>query len=275
MRKMKLLGIVLVVFTLMLAFAGCGSKKGTDTTEPQGNQTTQTQNNTNTSSTTLKIVGEENYAPISFEQNGEVKGISPDIIREAFKRIGYDASLQVLPWKRAQEMVKNGDADALFSPYKNAEREQIYSFPSVPLMEEQNVFMVRKDSEIKFDGDVTKLSKYTIGTVDGYIAFKEYVDKGQAKVDYSGNMEQAIDKMLNNRGVDLVYNTNYIMYDTLKKMGKLDQVKELKPAVVVNPSYLAFTKKRDFSELIQKFEKALTDMKADGTYQGIIDRYTK
>lgn len=39
------------------------------------------------------------------------------------------------------------------------------------------------------------------------------------------------------------------------------------------PSYLAFTKKKDHNETIAKFEVELQQMKKDGTYDRIIQKY--
>ena len=40
-----------------------------------------------------------------------------------------------------------------------------------------------------------------------------------------------------------------------------------------NPSYLAFTKAKDMSVIADQFDKALMEMKSDGSYDRILEKY--
>jgi|GEM_PF-1014213 len=255
---------------VVVIFTGCGSR------EKQFNQPlAPTDSSIENSDLTLFFVGEEDYAPISFEENGQVVGISPDILREAFRRMGYKINLQLVPWRRAQEMVVNGEADGFFSPYKTPEREKNYTFTKEPLLIEKNIFVVRKDSMITYNGDISTLDKYTIGTLIGYATLEKYLEKKLiTNVDKSSNTEIALNKLASGeRNVDLVVNTNYILWYTAKKMNLTNSLKELSPPLAEIPSYLAFTKKKDFAEILVKFEFELQGMKKDGTYDKIIQKY--
>lgn len=265
--KWTLPGIILL---LMLILPGCSAKKHATTPSP----VTASSSRQHTE-TTLLFLGEQDYAPISFEENGQVVGISPDIIREAFKRMGYEVKLQLLPWKRVQAMVKDGEADGFFSPYKSLERETMYTFPAEALLIEKNIFVVPKDSPITYDGDISKLKPYGIGTLMGYSTLDKY-RKNQliTNVDISPSVEASLQKLISGeRKVDLVVNNNYILQYTAKKMNITDSIKELSPPLEEIPSYLAFTKKKDHAEIISKFEIELRKMKQDGTYQRIIEKY--
>lgn len=262
--------LLCLIATLLILFTGCASKeKGNNQQPPLADSLAKN------SDTTLVFLGEQDYAPISFEENGKVVGISPDIINEAFQRMGYKVKLQLVPWKRAQEMIKDGEADGFFSPYKSAERETIYIFPTEPLLIEKNVFMVRKNSMITYDGDISKLDQYGIGTLIGYTTLDKYIEKKIINnVDKSLSVEASLTKLVSGeRKVDLVVNTDYILWYTAKKMNITNAIKELPSPLAEMPSYLAFTKKKDHSEIIAKFEIELQQMKKDGTYNRIIQQY--
>ncbi|SFI26718.1 amino acid ABC transporter substrate-binding protein, PAAT family [Tindallia magadiensis] len=224
----------------------------------------------------LRILGEKDFAPISYEEDGEIKGISPDIIREVFDRMDHEISLELIPWARVQAKVAEGEADAFFSPYFTEERNRIYLFPEEPLLYEENVFFVPIDSDITFDGTLESLRPYTIGTILGYVSL-EQVDTDNILTidDQSTSTEQAIERLLNNRGIDLFMNTNYIVWNTLQEMGKTEEVKELSPPLNSFAAYLAFTREKDYTELAKEFDRILREMKEDGTYQSILDSYTK
>ena len=53
----------------------------------------------------------------------------------------------------------------------------------------------------------------------------------------------------------------------------LDKIKELSPAIDEIQSYLAFTKQRDYSDVIAKFDRALTSMKDDHSFEAIYEKY--
>ena len=75
------------------------------------------------------------------------------------------------------------------------------------------------------------------------------------------------------RKVDIIVNTDYILWYTAKKMKITSSVKELPSPLAEEPSYLAFSKEKDYTEIIAKFEIELQNMKKDGTYKKIIKKY--
>jgi polar amino acid transport system substrate-binding protein len=52
------------------------------------------------------------YPPLSWEVNGKVRGILVDVLNEALQnRMGIKVTHHEFPWKRAQLMVRYGNAD--------------------------------------------------------------------------------------------------------------------------------------------------------------------
>ena len=270
LKNLRITSLVIIAVILLMLAAACGS----DPVQNQ-NQQTGTSGGTKTESNNLYFVGEADYSPISFDKNGEAAGINVDIIKEACQRMGYKVKIDLVPWKRAQEAAKTGEADGFFSTYKSPEREVDYLFPAESLISENNILLVKKDAKIEFDGDVSKLKEYTFATLDGYTTLNKYISEGKiVKVDKSKSTEEALKKLLSgDHNVDIVVNTNYIIWDVLKKMGETDEVKELNTPLTINPSYLAFTKKKDMSAVAAKFDAEIKKMKQDGTCNKIIEKY--
>ncbi|RFP09207.1 hypothetical protein D0T23_26175 [Duganella sp. BJB475] len=79
--------------------------------------------------------------------------------------------------------------------------------------------------------------------------------------------------MLANR-VDLIPSSRYMILFLAKQLNALDKIEELVPAVESVPTYVAFSKKKEFSDVIAKYNRTLSAMKLDGTYQKIIYKYT-
>lgn len=83
------------------------------------------------------LYGDDDYAPYSFVENGQLKGIYVDLLRMAAKKLvpHYEVTLEPVPWKRGLGALQNGTALALFPPYKIAKRDYIGPY-SVPLYHE-------------------------------------------------------------------------------------------------------------------------------------------
>lgn len=271
MKKCKFVVLICCGLLLVGGLIGCGVKPANPEAPTTAKEVTKAIRDPNT----LYFVGEEDYPPISFMENGQVEGISPEIIREAFSRMGYKVELELMPWRRAQDMVLSGAADGLFSPYWNPDREKKYLYAREPLLQENNVFFVRIDSKIEFDGNIGKMKDYTLGTLAGYETLNQYLKSGETlKLDISKTNEEALNKLIDpTRGVDAVVNTNYVLWYQAKKMNITDKVKELKTPLGINPSYLAFTKTKDMSEIADKFSAELFKMKGDDTYRKILGKY--
>ena len=69
------------------------------------------------------------YPPyIITEDDGTVTGMATEIVQAIFKEMGRDSTVSVNAWARSLQMVKDGDADAIFTAYKNDERVKFMDY---------------------------------------------------------------------------------------------------------------------------------------------------
>ncbi len=216
------------------------------------------------------------YPPYAYEENGEVKGFSADLLKEVFRRMDIPMQIKVLPWKRALKMVKDGKADAVFLAFKTEDREKFADFPEEVFITEPTSLFVRKDSDITWDGELSSMSTYKFARPLGYSSgtdFDNAVKNGVIPhIEGSGSPQITIRKLIKRR-VDILVANRYVILDELKKMDKVGEIKELKPVINEDPSYLAFSKKRDMKATIKKYNEVIKQMKDDGSYQKIIDDF--
>ncbi len=109
------------------------------------------------------------YPPYAYDENGEVKGFSVDLLKEVFHRMDIPMQIKVLPWKRALKMVKNGRADAVLLAFKTEEREKYADYPDEIFITEPTSFFVMKDSGITWNGELSPLTKYKFGRPPGIV----------------------------------------------------------------------------------------------------------
>lgn len=225
----------------------------------------------------IRLVG-LNYPPYISVDDGKVGGMAVDIVTEAFHRAGRDIAIEVMPWARALDEAKSGSADAIFPAAKNAEREGFLDYSTGVLVQQAVSLFVRKDSQTAFDGDLTVFKNTKVGVVN-QMSYGSKIDAAiksgtLENLDRSNDSENNVQKLVAGR-FEVMPSNRYVALSVAKKAGLSQQIKELLPEVESILTYIAFTKARDVTKLRDEFDNALTTMKADGSYDKILQRYAR
>jgi polar amino acid transport system substrate-binding protein len=215
-------------------------------------------------------------APTAYMEDGKPTGILVDVVTEAFQRTGYAFEIQLMPWARCLAEVRSGRVDGIFSVFKLPERTEFLTYTRVPVITQVEAFFVAADSDVKFDGDMGKLAGFRIGTIRG-TSYGSKVDGALKTGVWSTVVETnnvgSIVGMLVLKRIDLAVGYRHVVLEAARKQGYLDKIKEISPAIDEIPSYLAFSKQRDYSEVIANFDRALTSMKNDHRFEAIYEKY--
>ena len=214
--------------------------------------------------------------PTSYEEDGKQVGILVDVINEAFRRAGYAVEIRLMPWARCLGEVKDGLVDGIFSVFVTSDRQQFLNYTNEVLITQVQALFVLNDSSVKFDGDLKALSDYSIGIIiqTSYGPRLDAALKGDIfqRIDTARNSEINMRKLLARR-VDVIPSYQHVALGTAKKLGALGKIRQLYPEVEAIPSYLAFSRQRDYGKIIRAFDVALASMKKDGTYAKLFSRY--
>lgn len=94
----------------------------------------------------VELLGDADYFPYSYVQDGELRGLYPEIIRRIDEMLpDFVVVMKPVPWKRGLLMIERGEAAGLFPPYRHdAERPYIRPY-SEPLGIERVVIVCRED----------------------------------------------------------------------------------------------------------------------------------
>lgn len=215
------------------------------------------------------------YPPISFDDGGKPAGICVDILKALSDRTGIPIKIQMTPFNRALEDVKNGITDGMTPIYRTEEREVYLDFTSESLLPDSNSFFVRTDSDIVYDGDLKNIEDLTVGLVYNNRfgkVFDTAVATGKIKTEGASDIDGILKKLVGGRQDIIIGGTYPILY-TSKKLGLSDQIKELVPAVSSEFIVISFSQKTDQSELIAKIDQVLKEMKADGSLDALLAKY--
>lgn len=219
------------------------------------------------------------FAPYSMITQGEPAGIDVDVLAEAARRAGLTLDIQFKPWDEAVAMVQKGECDGAFSMFHSPEREQFAMFmDEAPVHYSDYVLFTTVGNKFAFN-TYADLSGKVIGRVSGTdlgpdfakahankdITVKEYPDLAAS---LRGLLQGEIDAYAGN--ID-------VTYYRLKSMGMTSSIVYLpKKLVELKPAYLVVSrasKLADKEGLIQALERALDQMRKDGTYNKLARKY--
>lgn len=123
---------------------------------------------------TLTITTED-YPPFNLKQDGQLTGISTEIVRKALDLTKIDATIDLYPWARAYESALKDPTGCVYSTSRTAERETLFKWVG-PIAKNEWVLFGRADSPKLASLDDAK--GHTIGGYPEDATTKFMRDKG-------------------------------------------------------------------------------------------------
>jgi polar amino acid transport system substrate-binding protein len=217
---------------------------------------------------TLRLAGDAwaPYADVSLLHDG----LSTDLIRTALGRAGYDTEYEQVPWARAIHGLSEGRYDIVINAWYSEERTRIGVF-SAPYLINRLRFLKRKDSSISYQ-TLAQLHRNSIAVVRGYAYSPEFdADDELIKVPVA-NFSTAV-RMLAAGRVDLTVEDEYAArFALIHEPADVRSNVEFLPRSLAENSLhmLVSVKLAAHQQIVLDFDKAIADMKADGTYDKMI-----
>ncbi|MHC3004670.1 substrate-binding periplasmic protein [Gordonia metallireducens] len=246
MRKLPLRALV-TVFGGVLALSACAT-----TDEGNGDVVT--------------VATSANYAPFTMvETSGDLTGYAIDIAEEMGERMGATVKFEKVDYKSLLQGVTTGrydmsDGSVVFTEERAKQLDYTH-----PVASSGSVAMVRAADKAKITGLDSSLAGLRIGAVDGSVqqqwALANKADLGYSDLVAYAGPSQAILDLKNGRIDAIVYDTINALYYAQKNPA--DGVAPVGDSV--NPSIVAATTKKGNTELLDRVNKALTEMYSDGT----------
>jgi polar amino acid transport system substrate-binding protein len=215
------------------------------------------------------------YPPLEYVayEDGPADGVAVDIVRKVMSNLDHSVNIRVLPWTRAMMKVRTGEADGIFTAFKNAEREEFLNFSDEILISQLVFFYKKKGTPFTYNGDVSSIAGKRIGVVST-ISYGRVFDGYRAKVNIQrvNKLEHNLIKLIKGR-VDLIPSSYDVAEYTIRKLGISDKVIRLPQMVESLPSYIAFSKTKNLDMLRVDFDAELRRIKESGEYLEIMKKY--
>lgn len=216
----------------------------------------------------------EPYPPYNYESKGELKGVSVDLMVKMLENIGSKLSrrdIVVVPWAYAYEQAKTRKNVALFVMTRSKHREKIFKWVG-PITNTIIGITAKKSRKIQIN-KFSDLKKYRIGVIRSDIAHQLLVKNGFPKemLLEVRNTEQNI-RLLNIDRIDLWgYDTNVAFWE-LKAHGF--DTKDYEKVFILERGELWYAfNLQTHDSVITALQKSYNELKANGIYKKILDKY--
>lgn len=269
MKKLTLaLTSALVAMSLLLT--GCGGQTKPTTDDPAANADTGNTAN-GSEGGTLRMLTNAAFAPYEYvDDNGEVAGIDADIARAIAEKLGMKLEITDMAFDSLIAALQADSGDIIFAGMTvDPERAQSVDFTDSYANGVQ-VIIVPEGSAIASPDDLNgKIIGVQSGTTgDQYCAAApEDGGFGEQAVQRFDNGALAVTALVNGQ-VDAVVIDN----EPAKNLVAANAGTKILDTEFTNEDYAAAVKKGN-TELLDKVNGALAELKADGTIEKIIEKY--
>jgi polar amino acid transport system substrate-binding protein len=228
--------------------------------------------NIHTEIQSLIIVTEE-WAPFNYSDNGEIKGISTDIVRKILEDLKQTYEIILYPSLRAKHILDTIPNAMMFSMYRTPEREGSYKWVG-PISDGSIHFYKLKSSNLNITSmddakKVTRIACRSEGLIPSLLK-----ELGFINIDRSGTESSNIYSRLLNGWCDLaISDTDVGVQYVFRKIGKDYQLLEKIPLVVFRGQlYIAFNRNID-DTTVEQWQNAYNKLIANGSINEIYEKY--
>lgn len=219
---------------------------------------------------TIDIVFDNAYAPFEFKDSDQIyKGLDVDIINEVAKRSGWTMNQSFPGFDAAVNAVQAGSADALMAGTTITEaRKKVFTF-SDPYFDTKIVIATTKANTISSYKD---LKGKTVGVKNGTAA-QNFLEENKDKYRYNVKTFDTGDLMYNSLSAGAV---DAVMDDEAVIQYAIQQGQDLSIDIegeAIGSFGFSVKKGSQYEYLVEDFNKALAEMKKDGTYETIMNKW--
>ncbi|MGB1239445.1 MAG: substrate-binding periplasmic protein [Pseudomonadales bacterium] len=219
------------------------------------------------------IIGYADYRPYSYLDQGKAQGLEVDLLNAVLAdRLGVELEHRVLPWKRVQHQVASGQIDAFVAVASQARSS--YAKPSAQALVYGQISAFTRTEDARFKGistlSLAQLKPFDIGAIagSGWVAnnLPGYSVQSAFSIDAMADMlmAQRVDVIVEN---PLIFNHHLSLEN--------QQLKVRETTIEQTGFELVFyvSRKSQHLGILESFDRALAQMRSDGSHAKILKPY--
>ncbi len=258
MKQVKLLLCMLLIALI----AGCGTKQTTDVMEEAKKRG-------------YLIMGlDDTFAPMGFRNDkNELVGFDIDLASEVSKRLGIKFQMQPIDWSMKESELNNKTIDLIWNGYSITEARKEQVAFTKPYLSNRQVIVVLADSAIQTKQDLagkTVAVQKQSSALEAVLGDQNFADglQGKAPIEFDTNLEAFMD--LEAKRVEAIV-VDEVLADYVIKQRNEHGYRYLAEDFGTE-DYGIGVRKQD-EALLEKIDAIMDELKADGTYDQIFDRW--
>lgn len=249
--------IILVMAAVFLIVTGCSSNSGSTSEEKESNQGTPEQE-----SKPLVIGIDDKFAPMGFrDEKNEIVGFDIDLAKAAAEKMGMEAQFQPIDWKTKESELSSGRIDLIWNGYTITDERKEKVLFTKPYLANAQVVVTLADSDIAtladLEGNVVGLQ--SLSSASDALNANPIAEKIKTVTEFPDNV-LALNDLRSGRLDAVVIDEIVINYYMTEQK---DTFKILEESLA--PEEYGIGVKKGNEELLEKLQKALDEMNADGT----------
>lgn len=221
----------------------------------------------------LTACGHHNYPPWNWQFEDSIIGACSDITKRLLTELGVELDLSYqAPWKRCQNMLKQGKVDINLCSFMNPERQAYSDFITTPMGINEHAVFVRKDAAFQFT-NWQDLSEKHVGMVLGVSIGKAFDDflATEQNITRLRNYESAFQMLAKGR-VDYVPFGKQSGLTLLHTLGLEDQIIALPRPLLSGNLYISMSKHSKYLHLLPEIEKRLQQPNYSNQLEQVLQR---
>lgn len=207
-------------------------------------------------------------------------GLAVDIVTQVMKRAGYEVEMKFMPWQRVSEGLANGDIDLSVASWYNETRAQESQFTDAYLVNDLMI-VKRKNDPLTFN-DAAEFKQsidkkgYRLGIMKDF-GYGNVFNEIAPLV--SLNYYKYCNLMMRDvaaKNIDIALVDNWTALSSMQSKKNIADHLEITPTPLLSHNLHATISpnNRQHKEISMNFNQALNAMRADGSYNKILEQHS-
>ena len=211
----------------------------------------------------------EDFPPLNYIENDELKGPAVDIVRALKRRLSLGDNIKVYPWPRGYRFLERKKNTVLFSTTRTKIRENKFKWVG-PIAEKKIGLYAKKSRNIKLE-TLQDAKKYLVGVQRNGVSMQYLEDRGFTNFDASTDGAANLRKLMAGHN-QLWFASNSTVAGISKRL-KID-IKELELVLKIESTslYIAFNRQTD-DAIITQWQERYNQLVNDGIVKTIFEKH--
>lgn len=270
--------VIVVVLSLLI---GCQPKPASETaTNSTQSLPADSESKVVAATECVLRLGYEAWEPYQYTGlDQKAAGLDIEIIAAASKDMGCQLITSQGPWMDLLAQLRDGNIDLLAGASKTAAREQ-FAYFSAPYRQEQfQLFVLTAKSASMPESSLSEFiaKGYKVGIISEYVYGDELSILSQDPVKKSQFVEASLGELniarLMDGDIEGMLEDSFVARSMLRRKGLSDQIGPQGISFNSNDVYVMFSKSSVSESTVMKFNQSLQNIRNNGAYMLIIDKY--